>query len=327
MHIMQPMGFGATVLGASGYAGGELVRLLANHPALSLVGAGAHSSHGRSIGSVLPALRSTTGKLVTLEQAAGTPADVCFSCLPEGALADHLDSVQAGVIVDLSGDHRADESWVYGLSEFARDDLAKAERVANPGCYPTATLLALTPFLTRGLISGPIVVDAMSGTSGAGRKLEDHLLFSTIHASAGAYGSTEHRHVPEMERGLRTFGGSAPVVSFTPHLIPLARGLLVTARAPLSAPLTSTAALDVLEAAYLSEPFVHVGEEWPATKDVSGTNHAHVSARVDERAGFLIASATIDNLGKGAAGQAIQNANIALGVEETAGLEAMALWP
>lgn len=325
---MQPMGYGATVLGASGYAGGELVRLLAGHPALSLLAAGAHSTAGQSLESAVPVLLgSGATKLCTLEQAAQTPADVCFSCLPEGALAELLGSIQAGVVVDLSGDNRADESWVYGLSEFARDRLAGAERIANPGCYPTATLLALTPFLQQGWIGGPVVVDAMSGTSGAGRKSEDRLLFSTIHSSASAYSTTEHRHVPEIERGLTTFGGRSSIVSFTPHLIPVARGLLVTARAPLANALDTEGALGVLDVAYASEPFVHVMDQWPATKDVSGTNRAHLSVRVDERAGFLIASAAIDNLGKGAAGQAIQNANIALGVQEAAGLEAMALWP
>jgi N-acetyl-gamma-glutamyl-phosphate reductase len=177
------------------------------------------------------------------------------------------------------------------------------------------------------LLDGPVVVDAMSGVSGAGKGLDDNLSFSALHGSATAYGSINHRHRAEIERGLARLGGAELTVSFTPHLVPMARGLLVTARAPMTSPIDDSAALSVLSDSYGSEPFVSITPEWPSTKSVLGTNRALVSARVDERAGLLIVSAAIDNLGKGAAGQALQNANIILGLDEQLGLESVAVWP
>ena len=264
---------------------------------------------------------------MSLAEAAGHPADVCFSCLPSGALTEILDDVAAPIVVDLSDDHRATPGWTYGLVEHARADIPSASRIANPGCYPTAALLCLVPFARAGVIGDPIVVDALSGASGAGKHLDEMNLFSALHGSASAYGSTTHRHVPEMERGLTTFAATSATVSFTPHLVPMARGLLVTARAPLTSTLDDESALDVLRAAYATEPFVSVIEQWPSTKAVVGTNRALISARVDVRARMLVASAAIDNLGKGAAGQAIQNANLALSLDEGSGLEAIATWP
>jgi N-acetyl-gamma-glutamyl-phosphate reductase len=167
----------------------------------------------------------------------------------------------------------------------------------------------------------------MSGISGAGRKGEDHLSFATATSNVGAYGSTAHRHVPEMERALEIWGGTSLGVSFTPHLVPMARGLVVTARARLIDEIEETAALDVLHDAYGSERFVDVVEGWPQSKSVLGTNKAHVGAKVDARNGWLVCSAAIDNLGKGAAGQALQNGNLALGLDENAGLEAIGVWP
>jgi N-acetyl-gamma-glutamyl-phosphate reductase len=322
------MGATATVLGASGYAGGELLRLLAGHPALTPVAVGAHTRSGDAVAAAHPQLTgSVTGPFVGLAEAAATEADVCFSCLPAGELGALIDSVGAGVVVDLSDEHRGDEAWVYGLPELDRGALAGATQVANPGCYPTATLLCLVPFAAAGAIGGPVTVNALSGSSGAGRGAAGHLMLSELSGNAIAYGSTTHRHVPEMERGLSVYGNLDAVVSFTPHLVPMARGVLVTARAPLTSELDDAGALEILRAAYDHEPFVEVVEGWPGTKPLSGTNRAHVSARVDERAGLLIASAAIDNLGKGAAGQAIQNVNIVLGIEETTGISALGVWP
>jgi N-acetyl-gamma-glutamyl-phosphate reductase len=172
-----------------------------------------------------------------------------------------------------------------------------------------------------------VVVDAISGISGAGRSGADHLSFSVASAGFTAYGTTGHRHVPEIERGLTRFGAMDAPISFTPHLAPAARGLLATARARLRSPMTDADALDVLRDAYEREVFIHVTDEWPSTKALTGTNRAQVTARVDARTGWLIASAAIDNLGKGAAGQALQNANVVLGLEETAGLEQLGVWP
>lgn len=320
------MGTTATVLGASGYAGGELLRLLLNHPALTPRAAAGLTRSGDEAGEVLPHLTGAgIGRLVAIDEAARIEADVCFSALPSGTL-DVFD-VGAEVIVDLSDDHRAHPDWAYGLPELHRSAVQGAGRVANPGCYPTAALLCLAPFFAAHLVTGPVIIDALSGLSGAGRRGEDRLAFATASDNAGAYGTVDHRHRAEIERGLALVAGEEVAVSFTPHLAPMSRGLLVTARAGLAAPLTDEDALEVLEERYASEPFVHVVSEWPSTKAVAGTNRAHVSARIDQHTGYLIASAAIDNLGKGAAGQAIQNANLCLGFAETAGLESWGTWP
>jgi N-acetyl-gamma-glutamyl-phosphate reductase len=320
------MAYTCSVLGASGFSGGEVLAYLQRHPALVPVALGASKSAGEPVAALHPHLSGTPyGDLLPLAEARATPADVCFSCLPSGVLDPA--AVAAERIVDLSDGFRADEEWTYGLTEFARDQVRESTRVANPGCYPTAALLALLPFARAGAIEGPVSIDALSGVSGAGREPADHLSLASMHGSAAAYGTTEHRHIPEMERSLRVWGGLDVYVSFTPHLAPMARGLLVTARASLVEDLDVEVALDVLRTAYADEPFVTVVEQWPTTKAVAGSNRALVTARVDARARFLIAHAVIDNLGKGAAGQAVQNANLMLGLEESTGLEGVGLWP
>lgn len=321
------MGARAVVLGASGYSGGELLRLLAGHRSIEVVAVAAARRAGEPLASVQPHLAGIFDlPLTETPTALAERADVVFSCLPAGELAAHLGSIDA-LVVDLADDHRADPAWTYGLTEFNRDALRAGGPVANPGCYPTAALLALVPFARAGHVAPPVVVDALSGVSGAGRKSEDRLSFSVTDGSAAAYGTVEHRHIPEIERGLSTFGGLQTGVSFTPHLVPFPRGLLVTARASLAGPLDDASALDVLHSAYAAEPFVTAVEEWPATKAVAGSNRALVSARVDRRNGWLVCSAAIDNLGKGAAGQALQNANVALGLDERAGLDLVGVWP
>jgi N-acetyl-gamma-glutamyl-phosphate reductase len=320
------MGTTAAVLGASGYTGGELLRVLEDHPSITVTAASGERAAGREVSEVHPHLAGTDlPRLVTLERALESEVNVVFSCLPSGSLGAHLGSLGAGIVIDLADDFRADPSWTYGLTEFARATLG--ERVANPGCYPTAVLLCLLPFARAGLIEGPVIVDAFSGTSGAGRKEQDHLLFAAAHGNVGGYGTTVHRHVPEMERYLESFGGLSATVSFTPHLIPIARGLTATVRARLVAPLDDPGALAVLQQAYADEIFVTAIEGWPQSKSVAGSNQAHVSARVDERASLLVCSAAIDNLGKGAAGQAVQNANVVLGLDEGLGLETVGVWP
>ncbi|HEV2756336.1 MAG TPA: N-acetyl-gamma-glutamyl-phosphate reductase [Actinomycetota bacterium] len=319
------MGASAAVLGASGYTGGEVLRLLARHPAITVTAVAAGANAGRPLGDALPHLRHELDLELTTVAEAAASAQLCFSCLPHGALPDHLGEVAAEIVVDLGDDFRSHPGWTYGLPELARPGHA-GTRIANPGCYPTAALLCLVPFARAGWITGPVVVDALSGVSGAGRAAEDRLLFANVDGGASAYGTVAHRHVGEIERGLAGFGGMEATVSFTPHLVPMPRGLLVTARAPLCSEPAGDP-LDVLHDAYADEPFVHVTPEWPSTKAVAGTNHALVSARVDARAGYLVCSAAIDNLGKGAAGQAVQNANAALGLPETTGLEGIAVWP
>ena len=303
-----------------------MLRLLAGHPGIAVVAVAAGTKAGLPLGDVLPHLQGALDLPLTSIPEAAAAADVCFSCLPHGTLPDYLEAVEAGVLVDLGDDFRGDAGWTYGLPELGRPRTA-GPRIANPGCYPTASLLCLVPFARRGAITGPVVVDALSGVSGAGRAAADRLLFANVSGGAAAYGTVGHRHVAEIERGLAGFGGLETTVSFTPHLVPMPRGLLVTARAPLTSAIDDDHALAILHEAYADEPFVRVTPEWPATKTVAGTNRAVVSARVDARSGYLVCSAAIDNLGKGAAGQAIQNANIALGLAETTGLEGVAVWP
>lgn len=320
------MGGKAVVLGASGFTGGELFRLLSGHRAMTVVAVGARGHVGTRLAALHPNLVSEDRRLFPLEEAAAATADVCFSCLVPGALSEVL-PVAADLVIDLADDFRGDAGWTYGLTEFARSSLVGGTQVANPGCYPTAALLSLVPFARAGVITGPVVIDALSGFSGAGRRAEDRLMLAGQSENAGAYGTSSHRHVPEIERGLLTYGGLETTVSFTPHLVPMSRGVLVTARAPVATAMTSDDATGILQEAYASETFVHAIDGWPQTKHVSGSNHAHVAARVDEHAGFLICSAAIDNLGKGAAGQAIQNANVAFGIDETEGLTAVGVWP
>lgn len=321
----------ATILGASGYTGGEIARVLAGHPEIDVVAVGRARQAGSQWGEVQPHLiGSAELELLSIEGALSTSADVCFSCLPSGSLSGLIERARARIVVDLSDDfRRADPSdgWVYGLTEFVRPELKVATRISTPGCYPTAALLCLVPFARMGAIEGPVVIDAISGVSGAGRRLEDRLLFASLEANATAYGNTEHRHVPEIERGLARFGGKETTISFTPHLVPMTRGLLVTARAPLKSSLSDEGALSILHDAYSFESFVQVVPDWPSTKPVSGSNAAHVSARIDQRNGLIVCSSAIDNLGKGAAGQAVQNANIALGLDETLGLLSVGVWP
>lgn len=324
------MGLTACVLGASGYSGGEAVRILLGHPALELGAIAAEKRVGQTMVEVAPHLAGLGSiRLVEAGEALSEGPDVVFSCLPSGALDAHLGAVPNDtVVVDLADDFRsAGKPWVYGLTEFARAELSEASRISNPGCYPTAALLGLVPFARAGLIAAPVVIDALSGVSGAGRRVADHLLHAAIDSSVSAYGTVDHRHRPEIERGLDSFGGMKCEASFIPHLVPMARGLLVTARARLTEDLDDGEALDALMDAYADEALVHVVRSWPATKAVRGSNRALVFACVDQRTGWLIVSVAIDNLGKGAAGQAVQNANVALGIEETVGLETFGVWP
>ncbi|HVF53792.1 MAG TPA: N-acetyl-gamma-glutamyl-phosphate reductase [Actinomycetota bacterium] len=321
------MGTSAVILGASGFGGGELLRYLSSHPGIDAVALGAGSKEGMALGEVHPNLLDTSHELLPLEDAARHDADVCFSCLPSGILGSVIDTVAAPVIVDVADDYRGDDSWVYSVTEFARAALPGATRIANPGCYPTATLLAVVPFARAGTIGGPVIVDGFSGVTGAGRKAEERLSAAVVEGNIAAYGTVPHRHVPEMERALGTWGGNEMTVSFIPHLVPMPRGLLVTARAALARELEDSEALEILHDLYDGERFVQVVDRWPSTKPVSGSNSAHVFACVDQRAGMLIMTAAIDNLGKGAAGQAVQNANVVFGLDEGDGLPAIGVWP
>jgi N-acetyl-gamma-glutamyl-phosphate reductase len=297
------------------------------HPAFELAVASAGRHAGADVAAVLPHLYGTgPGTFGPASDALDADVDVCFCCLPAGS--DDAGRAAARIVVDLSDTHRADSTWAYGLPELNRDGIRGASRIANPGCYPTAVQLALAPFVRAGVVGDAAVVDAISGVSGAGRRAEDRLLFANLDGDVGAYGSGTHRHVPEMEAGLLRYGGTAVEVSFTPHLAPIARGLLATCRMRIEDRTLDDddKARRLLIDAYGTESFVTVIDGWPAPKAVAGTNRVHVSARVDDK-GWLIASAALDNLGKGAAGQAIQNANLASDLPETTGLEALGVWP
>ena len=348
------MGARVAVAGASGYAGGELLRLVAGHPGLALTAVTADSNAGKTVGELHPQLAgdASLAGLVLCPHAAAALADcdLVFLALPAGQSADIADMAHAGTkIVDLGPDFRlADPDawlrhyggrhaghWVTGIPELpgARDQIRQAAEVAAPGCYATAAILALVPLVAAGVAEpADVVVVAASGTSGAGRAVRADLLASEVMGSVRAYQvGGAHRHTPEIEQALATAAPGQDVrVSFTPLLVPMPRGILATCTAPLGdSEATTDVARDVLVASYVREPFVTVLPEgrWPATASVAGSNGVHLQAAVDSRAGRVVVVAAIDNLGKGAAGQAIQDANLMLGLPETAGLTAIGVAP
>jgi len=335
-----------SVVGASGYAGAELVRLLAGHPLVRIVSVHAREREGAPLGGEFAHLAPLDLPLRGGLPSAGE-ADAVFLALPSGAsLAPVALLVEGGaLVIDIGADLRLrDEethrAWyggearpaalvteaVYGLTELARDRLAGARLVANPGCYPTAALLALAPFASAGLLAGPIVVDAKSGVSGAGRTSARGYGFAELDASVVAYGAEGHRHGPEIAQGLADAGAPDVPLTFVPHLVPMARGLLATCYLQLADDLSTSALRTVLCDAYPTEPFVHVADAPPATKTATGSNHAFLFAARTGPARAVVTCA-IDNLGKGAAGQAIQNMNVALGLPETSGLGALGVFP
>lgn len=344
------MGVRVAVAGASGYAGGELLRLITGHPGLELGPVTAAANAGAAVTEVhpqLPALAGRTFEAADPDRLAA--ADLVFLALPHEESAALAARLPAGVaIVDLSASFRLGDPadwtayyrtphagrWVYGLPELpgARERIRAATRVAAPGCYATAAILALAPLLASGLAeAGDIVVVAASGTSGAGRKPSPALLATEVMGAVSAYQVGVHRHTPEIEQALGEITGTRPVISFTPTLAPMPRGILATCTARL-APSAAGAPGDphqVLAAAYTGEPFVHVLAEgrWPSTGPTSGSNAAHLQAVTDGHAGRAVVVAALDNLVKGAAGQALQVANLMLGLPETAGLTAHGVAP
>ena len=332
------------VVGASGYAGSELLRVIAAHPELDIVLATGESAAGRRISEHVPALAAHYPSHVfgATSDVLASDAEVVFLALPHGASQQLVpDLLAAGKqVVDLGADYRLRsaeeyEQWyghahanpelmlsaVYGLVERHRSELPGATFLAVPGCYPTATSLALGPFFDHGKVAGPVVVNALSGVSGAGRATSDRLHFPRLAANAEAYGLTSHRHTVEMQNEL------GADVLFTPHLVPVSRGMLVTAYARALDGFTTTQALELLRATYEHDPCVVVTDEPPTLKDPLGSNLCFVSARVDERTGWLVAMSSIDNLVKGAAGQAVQAWNVANGLTETLGLPMVGLTP
>ena len=334
-----------SVLGASGYAGGELIRLVDDHPEMEIAYLGAHSRAGSRLGDVHPHLGGSARRLEPIRSDLPDRIDVAFLALPHGSSWEpaHL-LAEAGVAVfDLGSDYRMDTperyeaaygsphplpaqlpAWLYGLPELFGDALPGARRVAVPGCYPTSALLGLAPLLSAGLISGPIVVDSMSGVTGAGRGVRADLHYGAVDESVRAYGIATHRHRPEIEMGLEAVVSGPAPVQFTPHLVPMQRGILSTC----SATLTRAGEIDsTLRDAYDGSGFVDVIDVPPQTRWVVNSNRALIHAAEDGPTGRAIITVAIDNLGKGAAGQAIQCANLALGLPEASGLTAVGWLP
>ncbi|MGH9018900.1 MAG: N-acetyl-gamma-glutamyl-phosphate reductase [Acidimicrobiales bacterium] len=331
--------------GASGYAGAELLRLCAGHRELEVVVAGADSQAGQPVAALYPSLAGAYGSLsfskVRTEDLDGL--DVVFLALPHGQsqrLAPALVG-RVGLLVDLAADFRLRdpaaypvwygaeheapgllERFAYGLPELFGPALAGAGLVAAPGCYPTAAALALAPLVRAGMVAADgIIVDAASGTSGAGRNPSPAMHFATVDENFTAYGLLDHRHTPEIEQAV------GAEVLFTPHLAPMTRGILATCYARPTAPCTTAEVLDLLGRTYAEAPFVVVAEESPSTKATWGSNAAHLTARVDGRTGWVIVLCALDNLGKGAAGQAVQCVNLIEGWSETMGLSTVGIYP
>lgn len=341
---MQGERIRAAVAGASGYAGGELLRLLLGHPAVELGALTAGDSAGTLVGQHhphLPPLAERVLEPTTSDTLHGH--DVVFLALPHGhsaALAHQLDAT----VIDCGADHRLTDSaawcrwyggehagsWPYGLPELpgARDGLRGATRVAVPGCYPTAVSLAMAPALAAGLVEPAVTVVAFSGTSGAGRSLRPHLLGSEVMGSATAYGvGGGHRHTPEIAQNLRSAAGHEVRVSFTPVLAPMSRGILAVCSAPVTG--TETEVRLSYAKAYDHEPFVHVlaASRQPTTAAVLGSNCVHLQLSVDPDAERLVVTAAVDNLTKGTAGAAVQCMNLAFGLDETTGLTNLGVAP
>jgi N-acetyl-gamma-glutamyl-phosphate reductase len=350
----------AGIIGGSGYTGVELLRLLAGHPDIEVATVTAHSRAGQLVGEYTPSLAAAyPGMVYEAADPDGLDGlDLVFCALPHGESQRIVPALRerVGLIVDLAADFRLRDpalypTWygeaheapdlldqaVYGLPELFRDPLAGATLVASAGCYPTAAGLALAPLVRAGLVEpSGIIVDAASGTSGAGRAATDSLHFGTVDENFVAYGLLTHRHTPEMQQIL------GAEVLFTPHLAPMVRGILATCYARPTAStggaggdapgagsraLSTADVMDALHRAYDHEPFVVVTDAPPSTKATSGSNCAHVTARVDERTGWVLALCALDNLVKGASGQAVQCANAALGLPETTGLPTAGLYP
>jgi N-acetyl-gamma-glutamyl-phosphate reductase len=330
------------ILGASGYVGGELLRLLAAHPELAPAKLFGDSRAGQALGVVHPHLAAAFPGLSIERSGDGAldDVDLVFAALPHGQSQKLAGAIlDLGIpFVDLGADFRLNdaatyERWygdphqapellgefIYGIPELNRSAIRNAKAVAAAGCYATAAILALKPLVDAGLVKpDSIIVDAASGVSGAGREVKESTAFNTVDGSFAAYGLLNHRHTAEMEMAL------GATVLFTPHLAPMTRGILATCYGEATG---QSDPLEVLRAAYADEPFVHITADPPATKWVSGSNCAQLTARYDARTNRVLALAAIDNLGKGAAGQMIQCANLMLGLDETAGLTSTGVYP
>jgi N-acetyl-gamma-glutamyl-phosphate reductase len=333
------------IVGASGFTGAELLRLAAGHPDLEVVLATGDTQAGTAVAQLYPSLAAAYPDLVftPYDPAACAGLDLVFLGLPHGASQAIVPELvgKVGHLVDLAADFRLHDAalyprwygeehaapelladFAYGLPELFRDEIRAATHVAAPGCYPTASALAIAPLVRAGVVEPTgVVVDAASGVSGAGRPPKPHTTFCAVDEDFSAYGLLDHRHTPEIEQA------SGAQVIFTPHLVPMNRGILATCYLRPTGPTSTEALLGVLHAAYDGEPFVVVGTAPPSTKATLGANTAQLTARYDDRTGWVLALCAIDNLTKGASGQAVQCANLVLGLPEATGLPTVAVFP
>ena len=339
------------IINVTGYAGAELARILSRHPEVDLTSVTGRSGAGKKLGEVFPHLEDIG---LTIEPELSGSLDFVFSALPHAASAEALvDVVESGIkTVDISADFRLRDldvytEWyevehpcpqlaedsVYGLPEIYRDAISQSNIVANPGCYPTASILGLAPALKEGIIDKDIIIDAKSGVSGAGRGLSLKTHYSEVNENVSAYGLDGHRHMPEIAQELTLAAGEEVSLTFVPHLIPMTRGILATSYASIKQDYLSSndkvteGVMEIYNDAYRDEEFVKVTTSAPMTKQTLGGNDCLVYPTVDKRNGRLVMISCIDNLVKGAAGQAVQNMNLMCGMQEDVGLRQLALYP
>ena len=340
------------IINGTSYFGLDLIRLLSVHPETEIAAITARSHAGDRFGDVFPhvaglACGSRLSRM-RLTETIEAGVDIVFSCLPHAASAEALlPFIEQGVpVIDVSADFRLKdlavyEKWygvphpaprlldgaVYGLTEIHRDEISQTKIVGNPGCYPTAAILALAPAVAEGFVEHSFIVDAKSGISGGGRSLRLDNHYSEVNESVHAYAVGGHRHVPEMVQELSAIAGTAVSVTFVPHLVPMTRGILATCYATLKESVTQAQLVDLYQSAYANDPFVLVTDAPPRTKWTYSSNYCALNATLNETGDVVIVTAALDNLVKGAAGEALQNANVMMGIEETTGLSAPPIYP
>lgn len=324
--------FRAGILGVSGYGGGETLRIVANHPNLDLIYVSGESSAGTRLIERYPGLDRKLGELAIQkwDPALLPDLDVLFASLPTGESLAGLANVPTSVkVVDIGGDHRFKPGWTYGLADIWPGKIREASRVANPGCFPAATLTALAPLFANKLcLPEQVIIDAKTGVSGAGRGGGNTFGYAEVNEDLAAYGLLKHVHVPEMNTALEEIGGTQQggvSVVFTPHLVPMTRGIYATVYLKGSA--TTEKCLSAARDYYQDRPFVRVVDKAPHSKWATGTNQVFISYAADPARNLIIALGALDNLGKGAAGQAVQNANLMLGLDAETGLLTAPLYP
>lgn len=339
------------ILGATGYTGHELIRILRGHSEAEIVYLGSSGSAGQRIADIYPGLNGIVEHKLESDQEVPDEVEVLFCALPHGITAGRAEGyLDRNIkVIDLGADFRLKEKevyeeWykvghasphllpeaVYGIPELNRAEIAGKRLIANPGCYPTATQLALVPLLRDKLLKcDSIIVDAKSGVSGAGRGANLGVHFSEVNENFKAYGVATHRHTPEIEQELSKAAGQDILISFTPHLVPMTRGILATIYASVADGVKEEDLLESWQKAYADEQFVHLlpQGEWPQTKYAYGSNHVYMQLKLDQRTGRAILVSALDNLVKGASGQAVQNLNIMFGLPEETGLKNNGMWP